>query len=324
MSLDISLNTSEIHVWNDFYGGGKVLRNYNYLKPKSNFFVVEHGINYDRAIWNIDKNSIFKTTVMYSDFRKDVYKEKTKRYVFNIGSLLNYIELKEDYEQKGSIYFLTHSTHEIDINLDLKKTVNVLNSLPCEIKPEYICVYWKDIQRNKHQIFIENGYKVVSAGHIYDDKFLYRLKEILLNFNLLITNEIGSHVFHAYNCGLKIYVPHELVLNFNSNKHVFSDFYLDLSERKYVTESINDDTIINNYFTSIFSKSDYFSEYLQSFFLSFFSPRFKISRFKLTLIHIFSYLIYKLKPKAGIKAHFFDFIYVRLDKFVKKNKILRV
>ena len=318
MSMDVELVTSDIHIWNDFYGQSSLIKKMLYFKSKTLYATLEHGVGFDDIIWYIDKNSILKSSIIFSNFRKNIYKSQTNKYLFNIGSIINYVELPNEYKQKDSIYFLTHSTHEIDVNVNLKRIIDELNILPLDIRPNYICIYWKDIQRGKHKIFLENGFKVISAGHIYDKLFLFRLKEIFLNFKILLTSELGSHVFHAHNCGLDIIVPYNLTSCHFSEKYSLSNFFDDTNEKKEFEDSIQSISIVNNFFIEIFNKNDFFSKELQLYFLKYFCSTKKLSRYHLSLIHLFTWAFYKMKPK-GFSLHLFDFLYVRLDRRLSKK-----
>jgi len=319
MSKDIDLVTNDIHIWNDFYGQSSVIKK-KIFNSKTLYSTLEHGVGFDDIIWHIDKNSVFKSSIIFSEFRKMVYKSQTKNYIFNIGSIINYVELKEKYEQKDSIYFLTHSTHEINVNVNLQQIINELKILPQTIRPEYVCIYWKDIQRGKHKIFLDNGYKVISAGHMYDKLFLYRLKEIFLNFKILITNELGSHVFHASNCGLEIVVPYNLTSCYFTDKYALSNFFDRKNEVIEFEKTIQSTSIVNDFFIEIFNKDDFFHKELQKIFLNHFCSTIRLSKYHMILIHIFTWLVHVIKPN-GFTKHLFDFLYVRLDRKISKYLI---
>ncbi len=318
MSRDLELNSSELHVWNDFYGNASLLKKYSFFRTKYFYSTIEHGIRLDQTIWHVDKNSPLKCALTYSEFRKKLYQNQTTKYVFNIGSIINYVRIKNDIKPSGSIYFLAHSTHYVDVNVEIKEVINKLKLLPDNLRPEYICIYWKDILREKHILFIENGFKVVSAGHMYDSNFLYRLKEILLNFSVMITSEIGSHVFHAQNCGLKVLAPKNLADCFKSDKYTLDDFMEKEIEKSEHSDSMKDFAINDNFFIELFNKDDFFSVELKLFFSNYFCSTKKLSRLNFTLIHLFSLCVYKIRPK-GLILHFFDFIYVRLDRRISKS-----
>lgn len=321
LSNDIELHTDELHIWNDFYGQASILKKKIFINKKSLYFTIEHGVSIDDIIWHVDKNSILKSSIVFSDFRKEVYKNQTNKYVFNIGSIINYVDLKDSYTKDGSIYFLTHSTHHIDVDLNLKRIIVELNSLPSHLKPEYICVYWKDIQRNKHKIFIDNGFKVLTAGHMYDKLFLYRLKEILLNFKYLITSEMGSHVFHAFNCGLEIIYPESLNSTYLDKKYNLSSFYEDFKEKQELNLSVTKHEKINELFYEIFSDKSNHTKKDKNNFLYQYSNDHKLNSLELTLINFLSYLKFRIKSSSKFQ-NLIDYFLNRLEKKFSK-KILK-
>jgi hypothetical protein len=227
--------------------------------------------------------------------------------------------LKDSYTKDGSIYFLTHSTHHIDVDLNLKRIIDELNSLPSQLKPEYICVYWKDIQRNKHKIFVDNGFKVLTAGHMYDNLFLYRLKEIFLNFKYLITSEIGSHVFHAFNCGLEIIYPESLNSTYLNKKYNLSSFYEDFKEKQELNLIVTKHEKVNELFYEIFSDKSNHAKNDKNNFLYQYSNYHKLNSLELTLINFLSYLKFRIKSSSKFQ-NLIDYFLNRLEKkFSKKN-----
>lgn len=317
MSIDLEFNPNELHPWNEFYGHSSILKKYSLFKTKYFFSTIEHGVRLDQIIWHVDKNSPLNTAITNSQNRKKIYKEQTTKYVFDIGSIINYVKINKDITPSGSVYFLPHSTHHVDVNIQIQKVIANLKLLPKEIIPEYICIYWKDILRQKHTLFIESGFKVICAGHIYDDKFLFRLKEIFLNFKTLITSELGSHVFHAHNCGLDIVVPLSLVDCYDDEMYRLDKFMKQNNEKQEHDESFKYFEINNNFFIDLFNKNDFFSEDLKKIFLNYFCSSKKLSRLNFTLVHLFSWGVYKLRPK-GFILHLFDYLYVRLDRRISR------
>jgi hypothetical protein len=221
MSRDRDLVTTEIHPENDFYGQASIIRKYTgYNAPIK--VVYEHSIAIHDIIWNIDKNSDLKIAFVSSKFRLEVYKKQQPRKItFNIGSVLNYAialsdpsfvknNFKPTEERKGSIYFPSHSTHHIQSLNDTDKIIDKLLRLPEIYKPIFACVYWKDIQNKEHEKYLQNGIKVISAGHLYDNLFYFRLFDILKNFKYVIGATFGSFVFHSARSGCIVVFPKEL------------------------------------------------------------------------------------------------------------------
>jgi hypothetical protein len=60
-----------------------------------------------------------------------------------------------------------------------------------------ICLYWRDIEFNRHKLYIEKGFECVCAGSLCDSNFMSRLKGLLNICDATITNAIGSHVGYS-------------------------------------------------------------------------------------------------------------------------------
>ena len=221
MSFEKELMTDEAHDTNDFYGQASLIRKYaKYSRPIK--VVYEHSLPIHNLIWDHDKLSNLDVAFVSSNFRLEVYKkQKAKQFVFNIGSILNYaISLsdpifakngyKSNEERTGSIYFPSHSTHHIKSTIDSDAIISKLQKLPDVYKPVTICMYWKDIQHGEHENYLKHGFKIVSAGHIYDKLFYFRLFDILKNFKYTLGSSFGSFIFHAARSGSLVVFPKEL------------------------------------------------------------------------------------------------------------------
>lgn len=214
MSIDIDLITKEVHEPNDYYGQANILRKYCKY-PFSMKAVYEHSLPFHDIIWHVDMNSKCLIAFVSSIHRFKVYKSnKIKKIVFNIGSILNYVindsvfeEVSKKITRSGSVYFPPHSTHHIKSNVNNLLIIDKLNNLPEKFHPISVCMYWKDVQNGNHKIYLDNGFQVISAGHIYDKMFYYRLYDILRRFNYSLGSSFGSFVFHSARSGSKVYFP---------------------------------------------------------------------------------------------------------------------
>jgi hypothetical protein len=59
------------------------------------------------------------------------------------------------------------------------------------------CMYWRDVQLGRHLHYLRHDIPVVTAGHMNDPRFAERLAEHFATAKLLVTNDLGSHVFYA-------------------------------------------------------------------------------------------------------------------------------
>lgn len=314
MSRNRDLVTTEIHAENDFYGQASIIRKYTkYNAPIK--VVYEHSIAIHDIIWDIDKNSDLKIAFVSSKYRLDIYKKQLPRKItFNVGSVLNYAILLSDpsfvknnfkptKERKGSVYFPSHSTHHIQSSNDTDKIIDKLIRLPEIYKPIYACVYWKDIQNKEHEKYIEKGIKVISAGHLYDNLFYFRLYDILKNFKYAIGATFGSFVFHSARSGCIVVFPKELRVakeEISINTTGFID--KDLEHRIKIGDEFNDKAF------------DLFSEPLENY---------NIAQSEFIEKYSSSKILSPLKLKTLLIISEIFYLKLRLLKFLK-NKLRKI
>ena len=122
-------------------------------------------------------------------------------------------------ERKGTIFFLSHSSHYVIANADIEAIIQKLELLDERFKPVTICIYWKDYEMGYHIPFEKRGYKIVSAGHMYDKHFLFRLYHLCSVHQYAASNSIGSNLFYSTAAGCSFFylnageVKHDFLLN---------------------------------------------------------------------------------------------------------------
>lgn len=134
-------------------------------------------------VWK--KNSSKKVDIIYSPF---VYYRR-------------YIRKKEINKKGGTIFFPAHSTDLIESEYNFKDLIQQLKDLPDFYKPVDVCIYYRDIELGRHNKFIDFGFKVYCAGHIYDEKFMENFYDILDDYDFVVSNTIGSYTFYSVEAG---------------------------------------------------------------------------------------------------------------------------
>lgn len=301
MSAERELITDETLDVNDFYGQAKVIRKYaKYPRPIK--VVYEHSLPIHDIIWDVDKNCKLDIAFVSSAHRLEVYRQKkAKKMVFNIGSVLNYAisisdpkfaknGFKSDKERYGSIYFPTHSTHHIKSSINSDDIISKLTKLPEVYKPIFVCLYWKDIQHGEHKKYLKHGLKVVSAGHIYDNLFYFRLFDILKNFKYTLGSSFGSFIFHASRSGSIVVFPKELRA-VNEDISITTENFIDKDLQDRIEIGREFDKKIFNLFSQ--HRENYTNDQLE--FIENYSSSKMLSPFKLKAILILAELNYFIK-----------------------------
>lgn len=112
---------------------------------------------------------------------------------------------------KTLVVFPFHSTHHVIVGT----TRNIFQSFIDEINKVkamhhfdtvLVNLYWKDILLGRDEIYLKNGYRICTAGHIYDTNFLRRLKSIIAIADMTMGNDVGTHIGYTISEGKSHYL----------------------------------------------------------------------------------------------------------------------
>lgn len=209
---DRTLSTHEICTANAFYGIDGVIKAYAGLPSwyvlKA---VIPHGIHLtDHYVWQYETHSLVPMVLCYPPYRQEAYVAQTCKKVVLAASPYVYVaELMRCLpkpERQGTIFFPAHSTHWNTVHTDFHRLADELTQLDEEFKPVTICMYWRDYNLGRHLPFLERGLDVVSAGHMYDPQFLYRLYHLCSLHTYAASNDVGSHLFNSVHSGCRFFL----------------------------------------------------------------------------------------------------------------------
>jgi hypothetical protein len=210
---DRPLVTPEIHTPNDFYGHATLLKRYAALPPRPPLkAVIEHGPFIDDFMWDHDARSALPLVLCSSDHRVQRHTglRHGARRAVAIGPLTAYVTAdarsRPSDGRRRLVAFPAHSTHHVEARYEVDAFSEALARTPGHWDEIWVCLYWRDVLRGLAGAFRERGFSVVSAGHMYDRQFLHRLVSILSAAELVVTNEMGSHVLYAVHEGRPVWI----------------------------------------------------------------------------------------------------------------------
>lgn len=302
------LETNEIHKSNDFYGQAHCTKSYIGLN-RSLKFIHEHGIMVHDDIWKGDLVNYFKVACLTSNYRKKVYQKKTNYpLIFNIGSGFLYAKKTLDkklkpVDRQGTLVFLNHSSHHIKADYDLNLVINHLKQLPQEFHPITVSIYWKDYQHSTHKIFIDNGFDVVSAGHIYDKSFLYNLYDIVRNFKYAASSSLGSHVFYSIIAGCQFFRLPDLETS-----------YIDPKKEAVISKDNEEINRITKEFVNTFIINTLIDKKLEIDFVKQYARTTPYSKTRLIVLIVFAEIIYLLTKFHRIGFKILKLVKIKLSK----------
>jgi len=123
--------------------------------------------------------------------------------VITIGPYINYADSVLDKNEKLKIkgehrkvllVFPSHSIEGVIYKYDTQDFINEIEKVSKDFDSVFVCMYWKDIQDNRHVEYENKGYKIVTAGHRNDPNFLGRLKDIIDLSDMTMSNTVGTHI----------------------------------------------------------------------------------------------------------------------------------
>lgn len=224
------LSTIEIFEPNAFYGNDRVLKLYAGLPPdRSLKVVVPHGVVFnDSYLWEAERRALLPAVLAYSDERAQAYARATGKYPMRSAVPFAYVAKllppAPAAERRGTLFFPSHSTHRITALADYAGMADMLAAMEERYRPVTVCIYWRDYELGRQLPFLHRGLRVVSAGHIFDPDFLFRLFHLLSRHRYAASNVPGSNLLYAVIAGCSYFlVPGFDVTHQGSNAALAND-----------------------------------------------------------------------------------------------------
>jgi hypothetical protein len=212
LAEDRKVTGNEIFTCNAWYGFSKILKRYcNWTLPIP--MVVPHGVDYARNSLIQEEAEAGLPIYYYPEFRKEVFENAGLRVIAGCSPWLYLLKIRNKKiktERIGSVVLPPKSLTNLNVGLKNELAfIAELKNLPSYFFPMKVCLYWRDIQLGRNKIYEKNGLEVVTAGHMNDPLFSYRLFDIFNEVEFLYTPIDGSHLFYAASMGLKVlWKPH--------------------------------------------------------------------------------------------------------------------
>ena len=211
LARDRELKTFEIHQSNDFYGHAKILKKFVGLQNGYQLkTAIEHGVYLKPDGWDIDWKAPLPSILTFSTFRRQHLERLTDKRFFAIGPYIHYAkpylnkrEAEEENRRIGKnlLVFPAHSTHWVNVEYNIHKYCQQLETIGKNFDSIRICLYWKDILNGTDKIYSQHGFECVTAGHIYDNQFLPRLRSIIDSATITTSNEITTAIGYCIFLG---------------------------------------------------------------------------------------------------------------------------
>lgn len=192
----------QIYNGNNTFGILKVLEKYC-DKRSLKSLAIEHGFYLGDFCY--DREIKYPNIITMSENRKKILEKKNKKLkVIEIGPYIHYAksyyseeEIKKLKSKYGKI-LLAFPSHSLDsLNIQGNFFIEKIEEIKQDYDTVFVCLFYVDIQNGQYQKYLEKGYKIVTAGHRYDIKFLERLRSIIELSDYTVSNSFGTHVIYC-------------------------------------------------------------------------------------------------------------------------------
>ena len=226
LCADRPLKTSEVFAGNAFYGIDAILKRYAGLPQTYPLkVVVPHGpFLSEDFLWEAEEAAPLPVVFCYPPYRERVYVNRTgKRVILSASPFLYVVEMLKNQPQpgrRGTIFFPSHSSHYMTVQMDFERLAEELAHLGDEYKPITVCIYWRDFNLGHHIAFQKRGMRIVSAGHMYDPDFLFRFYHLCSMHRYAACSGPGSHIFYSVKSGCSYFHFDKVKYSYIADDHV--------------------------------------------------------------------------------------------------------
>lgn len=212
LCADRPLVTPELFRLNGYYGMDRILKRYAGLPDDYHLKVaLPHGPGFARTkVWRGLAHAPLPALWCYPRYLRLLYERASNKKVIVGASpflyLLRMLDRVNQGERKGTIFFPAHSTRFLTVNDNPELMVARLQELPVEYHPVTVCMYWQDFLQGRHVPFESAGFRIVSAGHMFDPEFLVRFYYLCALHRYAASNTVASPTFYSIKAGCSFFL----------------------------------------------------------------------------------------------------------------------
>ena len=204
LTADIPYAPHEVVIDNNLYGQAFSIKRYAGIEKDLQAYI-EHGlfwggmVHQDEYYWYVQKIITFSENRRAAIAAKGITKE-----TIAIGPYIHYAQPLFTVEERAKLkqelgktllVFPSKSILNIESKYDVDAFVKEVKRIGHDYQTILVSLYFLDA-RNKAltEAYEAHGFKIVTAGHRYDNYFLDRQRTFIELADLTMSNEVGTHV----------------------------------------------------------------------------------------------------------------------------------
>lgn len=209
---------------NFYYGNERMVKKALKINSLSDLEAeIEHsprGIDNLIIGYEVDKDNEYGDTIYVSSKERKKFLEKylPNKKIISLGLYIKYADRiisDEDFDKikkelgRVLLVFPYHSTGGFSCKFEPTLLLSEIRKHKLEFDTVIVCMYWYDITKGHEEVFLREGYRVVTAGNIFDYYFLPRLRTIIELSDMTMSNAIGTHIAFTTCFNKPHYIVHE-------------------------------------------------------------------------------------------------------------------
>lgn len=249
----------------EYYSFGKHIRNYAFYPsflPLYCFTDHGAGVCYDYIIpFELENDAPiqFYSSPVSIEMFKNVTSKPCYPYMNPMVWYRRNNNITQSPHARGTLAFPVHEAANVENKTNWKEYALTLKALPEEMQPVCVSIFYSDIQKGLHHVFLEHGIPVYTAGNAADQRFAERFYEMIRHFKYSTAHLMTSGAYYCVEMGIPFSLygtPPVLVMNgeshlskgviaFNSKNYAnFVDLFqgihtsISVEQKQYVESSV--------------------------------------------------------------------------------------
>jgi hypothetical protein len=213
-----ALVTRELHPFNAFYGHAELLRRYARLDGSSPIkAAIEHGPSLFDNVGDPDLPTRLPRYLCASPRQAAIFERHALHgaQAVAIGAPILYVRALAPPlatpTSRTLVFFAAHSTHFVTAHYDIDATAEWLESFREQFDEIVVCLYWRDVLLGSAEAYRRHGFRCVTAGHMFDARFLFRLLAIIASASVVLVHRLGTQALYSALLGRPVWIERAAV-----------------------------------------------------------------------------------------------------------------
>jgi hypothetical protein len=228
----------ELHRRNAWYGHSATLKRYAGKHPLAVLKLsVEHGVGMGYGLDRGEFESFLPLFLCASPARARALQRAigASPEVRAVGPIILYAQPEFELAPVPSrlLAFPPHAVRARKALYNVSNFIAMLLEYERQFDHVVVCFHHADVLRGSHLPYAEAGLSCVTAGHGLSSRFLPRLRGFVERSDVVVTNDVGTHVFYALALGRPVWLKQRVTEHDTASDYEGvheSDFIRRLSE----------------------------------------------------------------------------------------------